>query len=119
MPREGAVTADQEEVIIGTVDMLEMPTLASTVLVNVTWVISPSTFYITFPHGAKDTSRLQPSDLSQKHPTRFSNMMASIQQFYLGNCRKLFMDSLPAPGRLMVTRPEADKLWHMAMVRTC
>ena len=29
------------------------------------------------------------------------------------------MDSLPAPGRLMVTRPEADKLWHMAMVRTC
>ena len=119
MPREGAVTADQEEVIIGTVDMLEMPTLASTVLVNVTWVISPSTFYITFPHGAKDTSRLQPSDLSQNHPTRFSNMMASMQQFYLGNCRKLFMDSLPAPGSLLVTRSEGDKLWHRAMVRDC
>ena len=105
MPREGAVNADQEEVIIDTVDMSEMPTLANIVLVKVTRVISPSTFYITFPHGAKDTSRLQPSDLSQNHPTGFRNIMASMQ-LYQGNCRKLFIDSLPAPWTLLVTRSE-------------
>ena len=27
------------------------------------------------------------------------------------------MDSLPAPGSLLVTRSERDKLWHRAMAR--
>ena len=65
--------------------MSEMPTLASIVLVKVTRVISPSTFYITFPHGAKDMSRLQPSDLSQNHLTRSRIMMASMQLYKLMN----------------------------------
>ena len=117
MPREGAVTADQEEVIIATVDLLEMPVVSTTVLVKVTWVMSPSAFYITFPHGTRDISSLQQLDINKKHPTMFSNMMDSMQVFYQGNCRKLFMDSLPAPGSLLVTRSERDKLWHRAMAR--
>ena len=101
---KGAFTADQDEVIIGTVDLLEMPVVSTTVLVKVTWVMSPSAFYITFPHGTRDISSLQQLDINKRHPTMFSNMMDSMQLFYQGNCRKLFMDSLPAPGSLLVTR---------------
>jgi hypothetical protein len=43
---KGAFTADQDEVIIGTVDLLEMPVVSTTVLVKVAWV-SSSAFYIT------------------------------------------------------------------------
>ena len=85
MPREGAVTADQEEVIIGTVDLLEMQIVSTTVLVKVTWVLSPSAFYITFLHGTRDISSLQPSDISKRHQTMFRNMMDSMQLFYQGN----------------------------------
>jgi hypothetical protein len=40
-----------------------------------------------------------------------------MQMFYHGNCRKLFMDLLPAPGSLLVPRSEMDKLWNRAMAR--
>merc|ERR1719187_1339155 len=46
-------------------------------------------------------------------------MVDSMQEFYKSNHRKLFMDSLPAPGSLIVTRSDTDKLWHRAMVRDC
>ena len=84
---KGAFTADQDEVIIGTVDLLEMPVVSTTVLVKVTWVMSPSAFYITFPHGTRDISSLQQLDINKRHPTMFSNMKDSMQLFYQGNCR--------------------------------
>ena len=59
LPREGAVTADQEEVIITTVNVMRMPGVGSTVLVKVTWVMSPSAFYITFPRGVLDVKNSQ------------------------------------------------------------
>ena len=84
---------------------MEKPVVSTSVLVKVTWVMSPSAFYISS------------SWTSTRVPTMFSNMMDSMQLFYQGNCRKLFMDSLPAPGSLLVTRSERDKLWHRAMAR--
>ena len=119
MPREGAVTADQEEVIINTVDVLKMPAVSTTVYVRVTYVMSPSAFYITFPLGVSDISSIRSADLNQNHPTTFTNMVDSMQEFYKSNYRKHFMDSLPAPGSLIVIRSDTDKLWHRAMVRDC
>ena len=118
VPREGAVTTDKEEVIIGTVDQLDLPNVSTTVLVKMSSVLSPSAFYITLPHGTRDISTLQPSDVTQNHqPVMFRNVQDSMQIFYQGNCRKLYMDSFPAPGTLIVTKSERDKLWHRAMVR--
>jgi len=119
LPREGAVTADQEEVIISTVDVLKLPTVSTTVYVRVTYVISPSAFYISFPLGVRDISTIRSADISQNHRTTFTSMVDSMQEFYKSNHRKLFMDSLPAPGSLIVTRSDTDKLWHRAMVRDC
>ena len=36
---------------------------------------------------------------------------------YQGNCRKQYINSLPTPDSLLVTRSERDKLWNRAMVR--
>ena len=83
---------------------MEKPVVSTSVLVKVTWVMSPSAFYISS------------SWTSTRVPTMFSNMMDSMQLFYQGNCRKLFMDSLPAPGSLPVTSYR-EKLWHRAMAR--
>ena len=94
-----------------------MPLVSTTVLVKVTWMMSPSAFCITFPHGTRDISSLQQLDINKRHPTMFSNMMDSMKLFYQGNCRKLFMDSLPAPVSLLVTSSEMDKLWDTAMAR--
>ena len=52
------MTADQEEVIITTVNVMRMPGVGSTVLVKVTWVMSPSAFYITFPRGVLDVKKV-------------------------------------------------------------
>ena len=118
MPREGAVTTDQEEVIINTVDELVMPTINTTVWVTVTWTISPSAFYITFPHGVRDISTLQQSDFGNKyHHGSFIAMKDSMQEFYKNNRRKHLMDSLPAPGSLIVAKSDMDKLWNRARVR--
>ena len=116
LPREGAVTADQEEVIITTVDVMKMPCVKSTVLVKVTWVMSPSAFYITFPRGVLDVN-IEPAGNIKTKPTALSNMMSSMQEFYKSNTRKLFMDSLPAPGSLIIAKSDIDQQWHRAMVR--
>ena len=80
-------------------------------------VLSPTTFYITFSHGTKDVATLQPSDITQHHQAKFSHLRDSIQMLYQGNCRKLYINSLPTPDSLLVTRSERDKLWNRAMVR--
>ena len=39
-----------------------------------------------------------------------------MQMLYQGYCRKLYINSLPAPDSLLVTRSEREKLWNRAMV---
>ena len=45
----GAITTEKEEVIIDTMEHLALPALSTTALVKISKVLSPFSFYITFP----------------------------------------------------------------------
>ena len=114
LPRPGAVTADQEEVLLASTGPLPItPTtcLARAILGH---VISPSRFYLTFPAGAKPASGLGTGELRRARSPRCDNFHRSLAAAYQECPKRFLLSCLPAPGSLVAARRAGA--WHRAAV---
>ena len=111
-PRAAAVTADQEEVVIDTLDQPVIPTQDTQVLLRISHVNSPSSFYVTFPHGDRDIITLSEEGKKAKLSREFRDLFAEMQKSYKGRSRVHSMESLPSPLALLAVN--VDNAWHRA-----
>ena len=112
LPRHGAVTADQEEVLLASTSPLRLSTcLARAILGH---VISPSRFYLTFPNGAKPVSGLSAGEARRARSPRSDNFQRSLAAAYQQCPKRLVLSCLPAPGSLVAARLAGA--WHRAAV---
>ena len=114
LPREGAVTTDQEEILVSPREdfLLRPHTQPKRVLLK--HLISPSAFYLTFPNGTRDVSLLNTSDLQRSSSPRHSTFQGSLNQFYSESPKRFLLSSLPAPSSLLVVRE--GRAWYRATV---
>ena len=112
--RPGAVTADQEEVIITTLDQPVLPTGKTSVLLRISHVHSPSSFYVTFPHGDRNIFTLSEAAKKATVSGKFEKFSAEMQESYQSKSRAQALDSLPSSGTLLAVRLGSS--WHRASV---
>ena len=114
LPREGAVTTDQEEILVAPREdfVLRPNTRPKRVLLK--HMISPSAFYLTFPNGTRDVSLLSTSDLQRSTSPRHSTFQGTLNQFYSESPKRFLLSSLPAPSSLLVVRE--GRAWYRATV---
>merc|ERR1711884_914816 len=111
--RPAAVTADQEEVIINTLDQSVIPTRNTPVLLRISHIISPSSFFCTFPHGDRNILTLSKEAKKAAFSQEFLDLFAEMQESYQGKYRVHAMESLPSPDTLLAVRL-GKNTWHRA-----
>ena len=116
LAREGAVTVDQEEVMV--VDQMLplalLPANACLMHVSLVDVTNPSTFYLRFPNGMVNASHLSPEDFLRNYSLRHQQFKTSLSKFYEENPKLLLLSSLPAPGNVIVVKENNG--WERAVV---
>ena len=115
--RHGAVTTDLLDVAntIETLDQPIIPTLGTTVRVHITHINSPTSFYVTFPHG--DTNILTLTDEAKKYSvisSKYLELHSSMQESYRLKSRVLIPTSLPAPNTMVAVKVSGE--WLRALV---
>lgn len=113
--RHAAVTPDQEEIIITTLKEAVFPTPETPVLLSISHVSSPSSFYVTFPHGGRHIFTLSEEAKKATVSQEFRTLFGEMQESYQGLARVHVMDSLPSPGTLVAVRL-GKKTWHRAQL---
>ena len=111
--RPAAVTADQEEVIIKTLDQSDIPSRDTPVLLKISHISSPSSFFCTFPHGGRNIFTLSKEAKKAAFSREFLDLFADMQESYQGKFRVHAMESLPTPGTLLAVRL-GKNIWHRA-----
>ena len=115
-PRPGAVTADLESVTSRTGEQSAVRAGQHSVLVKIVNIISPSSFYVTFPHGMRNILTIREdsrreSSVSAEYRDLFENLQEEASKTGRGSG----LESGLAPGTLVVARA-GDGNWHRAMV---
>ena len=114
LPKEGAVTTDQEELEVEARQQLLLRPHTSPKQVLLAHVYSPSCFYLTFPNGTRDLTLLSHLDLQRSTNPRHAIFQTNLDSFYDSSPKRFLLSSLPAPGSLLVVR--LDRAWHRATV---
>ena len=112
-PREGAVTTDQEQVLVFTRE-LQLTRSSATHRVLLLHVTSPSCFYLCFPDGTRDVRSLSSSDLTCEFSPRYKTFQENLTNFYEKSPKRFLLSSLPAPGTQMVVK--VNRTWYRARV---
>merc|ERR550519_960867 len=94
-------------------DETVFPTAETPVLLSITHVSSPSSFYVTFPHGGRHIFTLSEESKKATVSQEFRTLFGEMQESYQGLARVHVMDSLPSPGTLVAVRL-GKKTWHRA-----
>ena len=115
-PRKGAVTIDQEEAIVGTLEKGELPSFNEDILVKLESVTSPSSFFISRPHGNQNVAKLTETERRKEVEDAWSVMEGEMQSKYKNNNRKYFLDSHPTPGMMVAAKCPSSCKWKRAVV---
>ena len=116
-PARGAVTADLEPVLAWTAEKTDVEPSAASVLVKILNVISPDSFYVTFPHGMRDVLTITEAARRKEWKAEFSDMSEELQNVASKFTRKSIPDSKIAGGTLVAVKTR-DKNWCRAKVRS-
>ena len=116
LARKGAVTADIEEVMVGSLpqELPSFPPDCCGIRVLLLHAISPSSFYLRFPNGVRDAAQLSSSEQQRCCSPRHEKFRVSLAKFYEENPKRFLLSSLPAPGSLVVVKK--DNVWERALV---
>ena len=116
-PRRGAVTGDLEPVIGRTWELSGVEAAPYSVLVKIVNIISPSSFYIIFPHSRRNILTVREDDRRQSVAAEYRDLFQSLQEDASRKVRvrRSGLESHLAPGTLVVARA-GDGNWHRAMV---
>jgi len=113
--REGAVTADLEEVMVDSLPRLpSFPVNNCSIRVLLVHAVSPSSFYLRFPNDNHDAAQLSPGEQLRIYNPRHEKFKTSLTKFYEENPKRYLLSSLPAPGSLIVVKKE--NVWERALV---
>lgn len=115
LTRAGAVTTDLEGVVSQTLESPRLPVPGTTVLVRISQIKTPDSFYLTLPHGTTNILHLpEEAKVSVLMSGEMRRLFERMQRKYQEGGRVLSLASSPGPGELVAARVRGQ--WFRARV---